>query len=211
MARFGAGLNDSPSRRFVMPLGAAIVWVAFGLFLFGALGGVYGRFEEPIKENIKERVLDHPGVLEQGVGETEGAKSGAASAKPSDEEQAGAIAEQAWSRLKFFHGHGTSMVLASFVAFLLIANARISIRTKRWLTWIGLASMTLYNVGWFFAGALVGWLSLDDAKKVGEFGFFIPFGVVTVLVWAVIAVVWARELLGPHAGVDVPTVPGTRT
>ncbi len=184
-------INDSPNRPMVLPLGIAIVWLALGLFLFGAIGGLYGRFEEPIKENIAARVLDHPGVLN-----SVGAEQGATAPTADNEAKAATIAEDAWGRLKFFHGHGFSMVLASSLAFLLIANASIRQRSKVILTWIGIVSMTLYNVGWAVAGALVGWLSLDDAKAIGEYGFFIPFGVTTVVVWAIILWVWARELLG---------------
>jgi hypothetical protein len=178
-----------------LPALAAIAWVAVGLAVFGAIGGIYGQFEEPIKEELAAQIKQHPAQLE---GQGEEAEEVAIPTGGSLDEQASAVAEEAWTRLKFFHGHGLSMVLASFVALTLIANAKMGDRLRAWLTWVGLASMTLYNVGWFFAGILVPWKGLEGAKEFGEFLFFVPFGVITVVVWVIVLVVWAKEALNPE-------------
>lgn len=176
-----------------------------GLVLFGSIGGLYGRFEEPIKENISQRLMANPAILQASLGSGEAAAptdQADPKAQSDPKAQADAVAETAWGRLKFFHGHGFSMVLASFVAFLLIANARLlSNRSKAILTWLGLVTMSLYNIGWFLAGGLVGFLSLDHALKVGEFGFFIPFGTVTVALWLIVLIAWIREGRSPE---DIP-------
>ena len=188
-------------RAMLMPVKAAVLWVSLGLVVFGGLGAVYGRFEDPIKEKMQEIVLEHPSVLTEGGGEA--APTETQTAPVDQAAAAGVLAEEAWGRLKFFHGHGFSMVLASFVVFLLIANLSIQRRRRVQLTWIGLVSMTLYNIGWFFAGVLAPYMGLDDAKKVGEYLFFIPFGVITVAVWTITFVLWVREYRLRPAGASV--------
>jgi len=128
-------INSVPQRPMVLPVLAATVWVALGLVLFGSIGGLYGRFEEPVKANISQRLVAHPETLQASLG---GGETAAPTDQADPQAQADAFTETAWGRLKFFLDHGFSMVLARFVAFLLIANARrLSPRSKAILTWGG--------------------------------------------------------------------------
>lgn len=61
-------INSVPQRPMVLPVLAATVWVALGLVLFGSIGGLYGRLEEPIKENISQRLVANPETLQASLG-----------------------------------------------------------------------------------------------------------------------------------------------
>jgi len=183
-------------RSIVMPPTAAMMWIAVSLLVFELIGGIFGHWEDSIKGALATRIQAHPAVMATvGGGEAEAeAESAAIPTEGTAEQQAAGLAEEAWARLKFFHGHGFQMMLAAFVMILLISNLSISAGAKAWLTWLGLLSMTMYNVGWFFAGILVPWKGLMSAKNFGQWLFLLPFGILALIVWAIIAFAWVREL-----------------
>ena len=196
MSEVGAGAD----RRLLMPPKGAMMWIAVAILAFELIGGIFGHWEDSIKGALSTRIQAHPAVMgnvgtleaQPSEAEMEG-EAGAATTSPA-EQQAGTIAEEAWGRLKFFHGHGFQMTLAAFVMILLIANLSIRANYKAWLTWLGLLAMTMYNIGWFFAGILVPWKGLVSAKQFGQWLFLLPFGILAIAVWAITAFAWVREV-----------------
>ena len=168
-----------------LPYVAALLVIVLGFFWFELYGAAIGRFEGEITRFETRQIEAHPGVEQEEEG-----------AKLSPDE----AAAKAWERIKFFHGHGYQMVLASFVFLLLIVNSPMRERTKQILVYVALIAMVLYNVGWGLAGWLVPYLGAEGAKRLGEYGFFIPFGLTIIAVTGFIAFVYARELVRPpHA------------
>ena len=196
-------------RSLVMPPTAAMMWIAVAMLVFELIGGIFGHWEDSIKGALATRIQAHPAVMATvGGGEAEAeAELAAIPTEGSAEQQAAGLAEEAWGRLKFFHGHGFQMMLATFVMILLIANLSIRANAKAWLTWLGLLSMTMYNLGWFFAGILVPWKGLASAKNFGQWLFLLPFGILALVVWAIITFAWVREVAVTPKELDGPEQP----
>ncbi len=170
-----------PKARIVRtPFLVGLFMIGLGFFFFESYGAFLGFFEDGIVAWQLREIKAHPGVPQTVERET---------ATP---EQA---ADKAWERIKFFHGHGYLMVLASFAFLLLIANApAMADRTKAGLMWVSLISMVLYNGGWGLAGWLVPFLGAERAKEMSEWVFFGPFGLVIVVIAAWVAIAYGRGL-----------------
>jgi hypothetical protein len=171
-----------PSERTVrIPFIVGLFLVAFGLFFFASYGAFLGSFEDRIVAWQLHQVKAHPQIKQSVEGQ------------PATPEQA---ADKAWERIKFAHGHGFVMVLATFASLLLIANvSKLGVRTKSVLMWVSLVAMVLYNVGWALAGWLVPFMGAEEAKEFGETVFFIPLGLTIVAISGIVALAYAREAL----------------
>jgi hypothetical protein len=171
----------APDERSVrIPFFVGLFLVALGFLFFEAYGAFLGLSEDGIVAWQLKQIRAHPEVsqtVERVVATPEQA------------------ADKAWERIKFFHGHGYVMVLATFVFLLLAANApQSTARAKASLMWIGLVSMTLYNVGWGLAGWMVPWVGAESAKEFSEWCFFVPFGFALVIVTGIVAVAYGRQM-----------------
>jgi len=161
------------------PFFVGLFLVALGFLFFEAYGAFLGLCEDGIVAWQLRQIQAHPQVAQMVEREA---------ATP---EQA---ADKAWERIKFFHGHGYLMVLASFVLLLLAANApRYTARGRAALMWTGLVAMALYNVGWGLAGWLVPFVGAERVKEFSEWCFFVPFGFVLVVVTGLVALAYGRE------------------
>ena len=171
--------TDNALRRSLV---AGLFLVALGFFFFEGYGAFLGRFEDDIIQWQAQQVEARPNVTQIVEGQ------------PATPEQAAA---KAWERIKFFHGHGYLMVLATFTFLLLIANAAtLGVGVRAILIWLSVIAMVLYNVGWGLAGWLVPFLGAKPAKELGEYFFFIPFGLTIVVITGIIAYAWGRQLFG---------------
>jgi hypothetical protein len=170
-----------PERSVRIPFTVGLFLVALGLFFFASYGAFLGSFEDRIVAWQLQQVKAHPQIKQSVEGQ------------PATPEQA---ADKAWERIKFAHGHGFVMVLATFASLLLIANvSKLAGRTKSVLMWVSLVAMVLYNVGWALAGWLVPFMGAEEAKEFSETVFFIPLGLTIVAISGVIALAYAREAL----------------
>jgi hypothetical protein len=171
-----------PSERSVrIPFAIGLFAIALGFFFFESYGAFLGFFEDDIVAWQVKQIRAHPEITQNIEREA---------ATP---EQA---AGKAWERIKFLHGHGYVMVLASFVFLVLIANApMVTARIKAGLMWANLAAMVLYNVGWGLAGWLVPFMGAEPAKELAEWIFFAPFGITIVAITGFIALAYGREAL----------------
>jgi hypothetical protein len=171
----------APDDRCVrIPFFVGLFMVALGFLFFEAYGGFLGLREDAIVAWQLQQIQAHPEV-KQTVERTV--------ATP---EQA---AEKAWERIKFFHGHGYLMVMASFVFLLLAVNApETTARAKGRLLWVGLAAMALYNLGWGLAGWLVPYVGAESAKEFSEWCFFVPFGLAIMVVTGIVAASYGRQM-----------------
>jgi hypothetical protein len=172
---------STPDERCVrIPFFAGLFLVALGFLFFEAYGGFLGLREDSIVAWQLRQIQAHPEVRQ--TVEREAATPAQA-------------ADKAWERIKFYHGHGYLMVLASFVFTLLAANApRTTARMKAALLWSGLVAMLLYNVGWGLAGWLVPFVGAESAKEFSEWCFFVPFGLALVIVTGIVAAAYGRQM-----------------
>lgn len=162
-----------------LPYTAALLVIALGFVWFEAYGAYMGHSEKGIQTWLSDQVRSHPNVKQ----DDEGTKLDAQ----------GAV-DKAWERIKFYHGHGYLMVVASFAFLLLIANASMGERARFWLSYVSLIAMVLYNTGWAIAGWLVPFKGAEPAKEIGEYGFFLPFGLTILACTMILAWVYARML-----------------
>jgi len=171
-----------PSERSVrIPFTIGLFMIVLGFFCFESYGVVLGFFEDDIVAWQVKQIKAHPGIDQT------------SERVPATPEQA---ADKAWERIKFLHGHGYLMVLASFVFLMLIANApMVTARVKAGLMWANLVAMVLYNVGWGLAGWLVPFMGAEPAKELAEWIFFAPFGITIVAITGFMAVAYGRQAL----------------
>ncbi len=171
-----------PAERCVrIPFAVGLFMIVLGFFFFETYGAFLGFHEDAIVAWELKQIRAHPEVKQT------------VERQPATPEQA---ADKAWERIKFLHGHGYLMVLASFAFLVLIANAStVAPRTKAVLMWVSLVSMVLYNVGWGLAGWLVPYMGAEEAKEFGEMFFFGPLGLAIVVVTGIMAVAYGRQAL----------------
>jgi len=171
----------APAERSVrVPFFVGLFMVALGFLFFEAYGAFLGLGEDGIVAWQLHQIQAHPEV-KQTVERV--------AATP---EQA---ADKAWERIKFFHGHGYLMVLASFVFLLLAVNAPgTTARAKAALMWVGLVAMALYNIGWGLAGWLVPFVGAESVKELSEWCCFVPLGFALVVVTGIVALSYGRQM-----------------
>lgn len=174
-------LQTPDDRRVRIPFFAGLFLVAFGLVFFEAYGAVLGLGEDRIVAWELQQIRAHPEVpqtVERAVATPEQA------------------ADKAWERIKFFHGHGYAMVLASFVFIILAANApRKTARARAALLWVGLAAMVFYNLGWGLAGWLVPYVGAERIQEFSEWCVFLPLGLALVAVTGIVASAYGRQMM----------------
>jgi hypothetical protein len=175
------GVFNVPQERNVrIPFFVGLFMVALGFFFFETYGTFLGFCEDGIVAWQLQEIKAHPEVRQTVEREA---------ATP---EQA---ADKAWERIKFFHGHGYLMVLASFVFLVLMANApTVPTRIRGTLMWVSLLAMVLYNLGWGLSGWLVPFMGAEQAKELSEWIFFGPFGLVIVAITGYLAIVYGRQV-----------------
>ena len=176
--REGSVIEIPRERNVRVPFFLGLFMVVLGFFFFECYGAFLGFCEDGIVKWELQQIKSHPEVRQTVERDA---------ATP---EQA---ADKAWERIKFFHGHGYVMVLASFVFLLLMAAAPMTARVKGALMWVSLVAMGLYNLGWGLAGWLVPYLGAERAKEFSTWVFFGPFGLTIVAVTAIMAMAYGRQ------------------